>query len=453
MKKLLLLTLLISTSLIGTSQALTFVNNNSSNNKSTKNSSNNVIEKNFEVDSNSSHALQFKDLYVDRRAISKNGYPSAISYLDLDGDGDTDIFISAISGEKKSNASEVYINDGSNLFTLEKDFISNTPGQVHPRKSIIGDYNGDGKEDIYLAGHGWDYPPYPGEAPILILSNSKGYTSSVLDEFSGFQHGAASADIDADGDLDIAVSDIKSNRGVSMLLNDGSGNFSLGRTKLRGFNGRGGYYTVELVDVDQDGYVDLLLAGHEHEGANSTIFWGSELGYYSSWNNKTDLSKMPGYGIVIDIDVGDIDNDGDKDIILNRTGSDKGKFYNGYHVQILKNNGNRDFSDFGSFFSNANAHWIHWIRLVDINHDGNLDIIVDDAKRNLIWINSGSGKFSREEKAINISISHAYKKTGLEGWSDASICKWLKQASKPKPLAEAKRRGIRCKDGVPTKLH
>ena len=185
-----------------------------------------------------------------------------------------------------------------------------------------------------------------------------------------------------------------------MLLNDGSGQFTLGRTKLREFNGRGGYYTVELVDVDEDGYVDLLLAGHEMDGANSTIFWGSGLGDYSYWNNKTDLPKVPGYGVIVDIDVGDIDSDGDKDIILNRTGSKEGLgFYIGYHIQILKNNGGRSFTQTASIVSNPHEKWFDWIRLFDINDDDSLDIVVDDASRNLVWINSGSGAFSKELKA------------------------------------------------------
>ena len=121
----------------------------------------------------------------------------------MDDDGDTDIFISAGSKINKNKESEVYLNDGLQSFTLENDFFANPTGQVHPRKSIIGDYNRDGKADIYLAGHGWDRPPFPGEAPVLILSSPNGYISSTLDEFSGFQHGVASADIDADGDLDI----------------------------------------------------------------------------------------------------------------------------------------------------------------------------------------------------------------------------------------------------------
>jgi len=421
------------------------------NSSSSVSASSGNIEKNFEVDSNSSHTLQYQDIRVNRRALS-SGWFAAISYLDLDDDGDTDILISAVSKVNKNKEFDVYLNDGLQSFTLEKDFFSNSPGQVHPRKSIIGDYNRDGKADIYLAGHGWDKPPFPGEAPVLILSSPNGYISSTLDEFSGFQHGAASADIDADGDLDIIVTDVKSNNGVSMLLNDGLGQFTLGRTKLREFNGRGGYYTVELVDVDEDGYVDLLLAGHEMDGANSTIFWGSGLGDYSYWNNKTDLPKVAGYGVIVDIDVGDIDSDGDKDIILNRTGSRKGQFYKSYQVQILKNNGNRSFTQSSLIVGAPEDYWFDWVRIFDINDDGSLDIVVDDASRNLVWINSGSGVFSKQLKSekssntLEIKVEAQSIKTGIEDWSDSSVCAWLKSSggNHIKPLTEAKNRGISC---------
>jgi hypothetical protein len=366
--------------------------------------------------------LQFRDVYVDRQALRKiNGqlrsnqlrccYPASISYLDLDGDGDTDIFIGATSSfSNAKQISEVYLNDGFGSFILDKDFFANPPTFFSPRKSIIGDYNGDGKEDIYVAGSGWDQPPWSGEASVLILSSATGYTTSVLDEFIGYEHGAASADVDADGDLDIVgvITDTPTKRNanyVMMLINDGSGNFVHDTTKLQNLKGR--YYTVELVDVDQDGYVDLLLGGFSTETWKpiTEILWGSELGDYSNWN-KTILPAVPGYEFALDIDVGDIDNDGDKDIILNRTGSDEGLgYYVGYHVQILKNNGDRSFSQSGSIVSIPQEKildyevmrtiWIVWIRLVDIYNDGNLDIIVDDAYRNLIWINSGSGSFTQ----------------------------------------------------------
>jgi len=38
------------------------------------------------------------------------------------------------------------------------------------------------------------------------------------------------------------------------------------------------------------------------------------------------------------------------------------------------------------------------------------------------------------------------KKTGIEAWSDASVCLWLKSSGggHPTPLNEAKKRGISC---------
>jgi antitoxin component YwqK of YwqJK toxin-antitoxin module len=413
-------------------------NNTSTSINSSSSASSGAIKKNFEVDKNSSHALQFKDVHVDIQSLRKMngetvGYGASISYLDFDSDGDTDIFIAADAqtiGEGAKQQVEVYMNNGSYTFTIDRGFFgSNPPKAEVPRKSIIGDYNGDGKEDIYVAGHGWDQPPYGGEAPVLILSSKAGYTTSVLDNYVGFQHGAASADIDADGDLDIVgvITDTPTKSGanyVMMLINDGSGNFVHDKTKLQNLKGR--YYTVELVDVDKDGYIDLLLGGLNTNTWKpiTEILWGSGLGDYSNWN-KTILPAVPGQLFAIDIDVGDIDNDGDKDIILNRTGSAQGLGdYIGYYVQILKNNGDRSFTQTGSIVNETipfnrgigkKGGWFMWIRLVDMNNDGNLDIIVDDAQTHLIWINSGSGSFSSLQ-----DIEEDYK----NGVKDGKLTLW-----------------------------
>ena len=363
-----------------------------------------AIKKNFEIDKNSSHALQFKDLHVDRNGIRniKSGYPSAIAYLDLDGDGDTDIFMSDLRKRP-----EVYLNNGNDSFIFESSFFKNLPIIEHPRKAITGDFNNDGREDIYMANHGLDYVPFDGEPPSLVLSSKNGYTFKTLKDFSGFQHGAASADIDSDGDIDIVgfitSSSIKSNIGLMILKNDGNGNFTADRTQLKALHGSSdrwslNCYTDELVDVDQDGYVDLLL-GCIRNGAHGTeIFWGNNKGKFSS-SNKTLIPGVYGYTKPIDIDVGDINNDGHKDIILNLTGSEDGNgLYVGYYIQVLQNTGNRKFNELTSIVSGPQDKWFDWIRLADVNDDGSLDILVDDAKRNLIWINSGSGSFTRKRE-------------------------------------------------------
>jgi len=71
---------------------------------------------------------------------------------------------------------------------------------------------------------------------------------------------------------------------------------------------------------------------------------------------------------------------------------------------VSQNNGGRSFTQTGSMVNETvpsnmsmseKGGWFNWIRLVDIYNDGNLDIVVDDANRNLIWINSGSGSFTQ----------------------------------------------------------
>ena len=376
------------------------VSNSASTSVNSSSTSSGAIKKNFEIDKNSSHALQFKDVYVDRLGIRtiKNGYPHAIAYLDLDGDGDTDIYMSDLRKQP-----EVYLNNGNDSFIFKSNFFKNPPVIEHPRKAITGDFNNDGKEDIYVANHGLDWPPWDGEPASLILSGKNGYTFKIFTDFSGFQHAAASADLDSDGDLDIVGTLTSSSTrsdtpGVFTLINDGSGNFTIRKLYSLPSNN---YYTVELVDVDKDNYVDLLLSGVvpavSYASPVTQIFWGNETGEYTGWNS-TQLPAVPGYSLAVDIDVGDIDNDGDKDIILNRTGSSEGLGdYIGYYVQVLQNTGNRKFKELTSIVG-AQDKWINWIRLTDVNDDGSLDILVDDAKRNLIWINSGSGSFTRKRE-------------------------------------------------------
>lgn len=358
------------------------------------------ISPNFNVDSQSSYQLQKTTLHIDRR-YGINGSPCncfyhAVVYTDLDSDGDIDVFMSGGDGADNRNPVEIHINDGADNFTLDNSVISGSePGAIHPRKALLGDYNGDGKLDIFVAGHGYDQPPFPGEHPLLFLTTTNGLEySNVLESYSGFFHAAASADIDNDGDIDIFVGD---NTSPFFLINDGNGNFSRNTDRLTSEVNNKSLFTAELIDIDKDGYIDLIAAGHEFEGMNTVIYWGSSSGTYLS-TNKTVLPSVAGQETVLDIDSEDINNDGQKDIVLNRTGGGNNNFYVGYYIQLLQNIGNRQFTDTTNNIllnSDINGTWMDWLRLQDFNNDGHLDIIEDNASPGLVWFNDGSGMFSR----------------------------------------------------------
>ena len=364
-----------------------------------------ILPENLSADAGSSHTLQTTYyLHVDHTKIRPES-PDAdvIAYADFNEDGHTDVFYGPGEGVQFNRIpAEMYLNDGTGSFYPNTNFFGgNPPGRISPRKAIVGDFNGDNRMDIFVFCHGYDLPPFPGEAPYVILSSPNGYMlGSGLDTFIGFHHGGASGDIDADGDLDVFVTNSPSGTPF-FLINDGTGSFTQDTARIEGIAYEQ-LYTTELVDVDNDDFLDLLAAGHEYnpegEGFPTQILWGDSTGIYST-TKATILPGIVGHGVVTDIDVSDTDGDGDKDIVINRTGSgdENHGFYEGYYVQLVEQIGARHFEDKTAqlLFKNEdiNANGIRWIRMSDCNGDGHVDIVVDNAARNLIWENDGTGTF------------------------------------------------------------
>ena len=363
-----------------------------------------ILPQNLSVDAGSSHTLQANYLHVDHKKI-RPIYPdaAAIAYADFNEDGHIDIFYAPGDGRQLNTFSaELYLNDGAGRFYLDTNFFGgNPPRRILPRKALTGDFNGDGQMDVFVLCHGYDFPPFPGESSYVILSSPNGYVpGSGLDTFIGFHHGGASADIDNDGDIDVFSTSTPA--GVPyFLINDGTGSFTKDAARIEGLDHEQAY-TAELVDVDGDDFLDLLVGGHEYdlegEGFPTQILWGDSTGVFST-TNATILPGVVGHGVVPDIDASDTDGDGDKDIVINRTGSgdENHRFYEGYYLQLVEQVGKRRFEDKTAqlLFKNEdiNADGITWIRMCDCNSDGHVDIVVDDAARNLIWENDGTGAF------------------------------------------------------------
>ena len=403
------------------------------------------IPPNFAVDEGTSHSLQFAGVYVDhiqlRRNPSEYHYPAAIAYLDLNGDGHIDIFHSPSDGSMNPVAAQVYLSDGVGGFDIAPAFFGeDRPGGIAPRKALSGDFNGDGKPDVFVVDHGYDHPPFPGAPAYALLSSGSGYVKAEgLDEIVGFQHGGASADIDADGDLDVVVTNGYGFDAPFFFVNDGAGGFAWDTTRIDGITQA--IYTSELVDVDLDGYVDFLAAGHEYEGFPTQILWGDNTGAFSTLKASI-LPEIPGHGIIVDIDVADTDADGDKDVVVTRTGDDTGVgWYTGYRLQLLEQTAPRNFVDMTEHLvhqnDSADADWIVWLRIFDIDGDGDPDLLDDERSRRLIWKNDGFGQFRRgllravppnpsvDEGTSHslqnppFSIDHSAVRNGRPGWVDA----------------------------------
>lgn len=366
-------------------------------------------------DAGASYTHRKVPLWIKRQTSTTYTYPSGYpfshaGYADIDRDGDTD-FLRTFSNNKTRYPVQIMINDGAGGFTDQtvSRITGTQPGLFTPRKVISGDYNNDGWPDFFVVPHGIDAPPFPGEHPQLFLSNGDGtlrYAPGLEAEVE-FHHGGASADIDGNGTLDIVLG---GSLRPFLLLNDGAGNFTKNTLRLpRNSNGElPQFIAAELIDVDVDGFIDLMIEGYEPLGRRSSIYWGSSTGLYRR-SNMTQLPPVADMGVSLDFAIEDIDRDGRRDVIVNRTGSTN--LYVGRYLQILRQTAPRQFADetIARMSMQTNLNPFDFIRAQDINRDGAVDLFVDDKNEvdsgEYAWINSGQGFFTPYFGPVKPSIS------------------------------------------------
>lgn len=333
---------------------------------------------------NTSYDLQQSNVNIDimKLRFSQEGINSgwnilAVAFLDINADGKDDIFYNSGYGDTTRTQGKIFIYKNGE-YVLDNTYFTTPPSLILARKAIVGDYNGDKMPDVFIAATGDDKPPFAGEYCEMLLSNAnKKYDLIKFTQKQNFYHSAASGDIDKDGDLDIFVLGRKDSY---FLVNNGKGQFSVSTSQLD-INTLNEQYTCELTDIDKDGYLDLIMGGHEFMVNNTTrIYWGDATGRFSI---KTDIPLVANLGVITDLDLYDLDGDGVNEILVTRTGgkSDFSNFYSGWYIQVLTLS-NRKVSDVTSNFIENNAYtqtkidnqeWIPWMRFNDFEKNGKID--------------------------------------------------------------------------------
>jgi hypothetical protein len=305
------------------------------------------------------------------------------------------------------------------------------PALDHGRKLLLADFNGDDRMDVFVCAHGYDAPPFPGATNALLLSQGLSWTSAHQGWMGpkGYHHGCASGDIDSDGDEDILVLDSRT-PGSYFLLNDGQGGFTLSREGLpASLLGWASVFTTEIVDLDDDGHLDLVVGGSE-PGRAIVVYWGDGSGTFSD-ARSTAVPPVSGWPNAITYAAEDVSGNGVRELVVTRTKGyfNDADFYQGYHIQVIERSGRafRDISEAWTSTLNGSAPsvirrpngtptWIEWVWLADFDGDGWIDLVGSDANLGEFWARNLGTSFGPWKRIVPPSAD--LLEVRIIGWSD-----------------------------------
>jgi len=293
-------------------------------------------------------------------------FSGSVAWGDYDNDGYLDIILSGLNNTKNP-VTKIYHNNGNGTFTEQPVTLIG----VYSGSVAWGDYDNDGYLDILLTGY-----TLTGTTSISIIYKNNGgntFTEQTGISLTGVSGGnAAWGDYDNDGYLDILMT----GSGVTKIYhNNGNGTFTeqMGISLPGLSNG-----SVAWGDYDNDGYLDILLVG-KGSGYTSAVYRNNGNNTFTE-QTSISLAKYK----TCHVAWGDYDNDGYLDILIAGTFNSSGvSDSNVYH-----NNRDNTFTALTDIsLPTVDLGFAVW---GDYDNDGKLDILLTGSGFAKIYRNNGT---------------------------------------------------------------
>lgn len=309
----------------------------------------------------------------------------------------------------------------------QKDIFKNR-NYLNGSGVALGDVDGDGWTDIYLARL---------NGPNKLYKNKGGFRFVDITDSAGVAHegyystGVVFADIDGDGDPELLVSSMDQENVI--YINDGNGKFS--RQSEEGLSESRGSHTMALADIDSDGDLDLYITNYK-ENNILDLFDIRNLSWEKTVRESYDRDSDKKYTLLPPYD--------EHYTILYQEDGPPERREIGRKDELFINDGQGSFEKADNIkerFLDSDGNpvglkrdWGLTAKFHDINQDGLPDLYVcnDFWTKDRIWINQGKGVFRERDplKIRNMSFSAMgvdFSDVNRDGYWDMFVTEMLSQ--------------------------
>jgi predicted nucleotidyltransferase len=355
-------------------------------------------------------------------------YGGVLAWGDYDNDGDLDILA---SGADVANAKQlrVYLNNANGTFDPNQIEVDGLNGGLYSASGGWGDFDNDGDLDILVNG----LDSSSAKQFRVYKNNGNGTFDGAQIDVDGLGGGLYSGspawgDFDNDGDLDILVNglDTSSGKQLRVYKNNGNATFDTTQIEVESLNGGLSGGTCAWGDFDADGDLDILGNGINSTAAQLRVYTNNGNGTFSA--TEIDI-EATGDGLSSgDVAWGDVDNDGDLDVLASGQLSTTGTYR---QLRVYKNNGNATFNPTQQEIEGLNiglsGSAVAW---GDFDIDGDLDILTNgtDGATKFLSIYKNMNQYVRANTApsapATLSSTWAYSATGIS----TATFKWVPAA-------------------------